>query len=202
MLKRWLIVLLVAALGAAARAATDDTRFSQSLSAAERAEVGLEKLSSDNLGVLDALVRRDTGAQGSTRAAAGTAATFSQRLSPDERRNAGFSLLTADQLARFDALVSRHESAHLARTLLSPPVYISRGRIEEPTEKKKEREIHGSYSLSYGWGSGGYSEKTGSMVMTMQDPENHFAISIGYSESHIKGPNGDRYIEQGPPLRP
>ena len=202
MLKRWLIVLVVAALGVPASAATDDTRFSQSLSTAERTEVGLEKLSSDNLGVLDALVRRDTVAQGSTRAAPGTAATFSQRLSPDERRNAGFNLLSAEQLTRLDALVSRQQSAHLARTLLSPPVYISRGRIEEPTEKKKAREIHGTYSLSYGWGSGGYSEKSGSMVMTMEDPEKHFSISIGYSETHIKGPNSDRYIEQGPPLRP
>jgi hypothetical protein len=56
-----------------------------------------------------------------------------------------------------------------------------------PTEAKKEREIHGSFSLSYGFGSGGYSEKTGSMVLTMDDPARRYSISVGYSESHIKG---------------
>ena len=56
-----------------------------------------------------------------------------------------------------------------------------------PTEAKKEREIHGSFSLSYGFGSGGYSEKTGSMVLTLDDPARRYSISIGYSESHIKG---------------
>ena len=69
----------------------------------------------------------------------------------------------------------------------------------KPTEAKKEREIHGSFSLSYGFGSGGYSEKTGSMVLTMDDPERRFSITIGYTESHVKGgsvyhdPYYDRY---------
>ena len=31
------------------------------------------------------------------------------------------------------------------------------------TEKKPERRVHGTFSLSYGFGKGGYSEKTGSM---------------------------------------
>jgi hypothetical protein len=39
-------------------------------------------------------------------------------------------------------------------------------------------------------GSGGYSEKTGSMVLTMDDPARRYSITIGYSESHVKGGYG------------
>ena len=94
-------------------------------------------------------------------------------------------------MARLDELVVRYQNARLARTLLAPPVYLSRASRVTPTEKKKEREIHGSFTLSYGFGSGGYSEKTGSMVLTMEDPDRGYSISVGYSESHIK--NGSYY---------
>jgi hypothetical protein len=66
-----------------------------------------------------------------------------------------------------------------------------------------------------GWGSGGYSEKTGAMTMTLEDPDKGYSITIGYSESRIKGgpmiyrdPYYDPYydVRRGPlvddPLRP
>jgi hypothetical protein len=65
-----------------------------------------------------------------------------------------------------------------------------------PTERKKEREIHGAFSLSYGFGSGGYSEKTGSMVLNLEDPDRGYSITVGYSESHVKG--GHPYIYRDP----
>ena len=37
------------------------------------------------------------------------------------------------------------------------------------------------------WGSGGYSEKSGSMVLNLEDPVKGYSISIGYSETHTKG---------------
>ncbi|MGH7960118.1 MAG: hypothetical protein ACREH8_24335, partial [Opitutaceae bacterium] len=103
-----------------------------------------------------------------------------------ERQTAGLPKLNDKELPQLDTFVDRYQSAKLARTLLAPPMYLARSRVT-PAEAKKEREIHGSFSLSYGFGSGGYSEKTGSMVLTMDDPARRYSISIGYSESHIKG---------------
>ncbi len=174
----------------ALRAADGDLRFSTSLEAPERAAAGLTKLTSDQVAVVDAFVRRDTGAQAApktdTPGAVQPAGTFSQRLTPGERTTANLAALSPAELARLDALVERFQTARLARTLLAPPSYARPARIPV-TEKKKEREIHGSFSLSYGWGSGGYSEKTGSMVLNFEDPERGFAISVGYAESHVKG---------------
>ncbi len=179
----------------------NDLRFSQSLNAEDRSAAGITRLSSDEVAVIDALVRRDTATRGSptpdpTEPAA--PATFSQRLTADERRTAGFAKLSATELPKLDAFIDRHQNARLARSLLAPPTFVSRASRVVPTEKKKEREIHGSFSLSYGMGSGGYSEKTGSMVLTLEDPDRGYSISVGYSESHIKGGSG--YIYRDPTL--
>lgn len=190
----WLLVL------SAAVAQTGDVRFSQTLSAEDRTAAGLPRLSSDEVAVIDALVRRDTGTRAGTTATDQAPATFSQRLSADERRAAGLAKLSAAELPRLDTFVARHQSARLARSLLAPPSYVTRPARITPTETKKGREIHGSYSLSFGFGSGGYSEKSGSMVLTLEDPERGYSISVGYSETHTKG----GYIYRDPihdPLR-
>ena len=168
-------------------AASGDGRFSQALNSEDLTAAGLKQLSSDEVAVIDALVRRDTAARAGSASGETTAATFSQRLTADERRTAGLAKMSATQLPKLNELVDRHQNAKLARTLLAPPTYLARSSRITPTEKKKEREIHGSFSLSYGMGSGGYSEKTGSMVLTLEDPEKGYSISVGYSESHIKG---------------
>ncbi|HVS52736.1 MAG TPA: hypothetical protein VHD62_10295 [Opitutaceae bacterium] len=171
-------------------AAEVSTRFSQTLSPQERHDSGIARFTSDQAAVLDALVRHDAAT--SSARTEKTPEHFSQRLSVDERRNAGFGVLTAEETARVDALVERYEAAALARALLAPPSMISRGRVVTPTETKPPgREIHGTFSLSYGWGQGGYSEKTGSMVLRMDDPEHHFSVTVGYAESQVKG--GDSY---------
>lgn len=184
----WLAISLIAF--SVLRADSADPRFSQTLNTEDRAAAGLTRLSSDEVAVIDALVRRDT----ITRAAASNsdhvAATFSQRLTERERLTAGLSKLSTTELPKLDAFVDRHQNAKLARILLAPPTYLARSSRVTPTEAKKEREIHGSYSLSYGFGSGGYSEKTGSMVLNFEDPARGYSISIGYSESHIKGGHG------------
>lgn len=190
----WLFLL------SAAVAQTGDVRFSQTLSADDRTAAGLPRLSSDEVAVIDALVRRDTGARAGTAAADQAPATFSLRLSADERRAAGLAKLSAVELPKLDAFIARHQSARLARSLLAPPSYVTRPSRITPTETKKGREIHGSYSLSFGFGSGGYSEKSGSMVLTLEDPERGYSISVGYSETHTKG----GYIYRDPlhdPLR-
>lgn len=190
----WLFVL------SAAVAQTGDVRFSQALSAEDRNAAGLPRLSSDEVAVIDALVRRDTGTRAGTDATDQTPATFSQRLNHNERRAAGLAKLGPAELLKLDAFVARHQSARLARALLAPPSYVTRPSRITPTETKKGRQIHGSYSLSFGFGSGGYSEKSGSMMLTLEDPERGFSISVGYSETHTKG----GYIYRDPlhdPLR-
>jgi hypothetical protein len=183
-LSRWLALWLLAF--GTGLAASNDVRFSHTLNATDKAASGLTRLSSDEVAVIDALVRRDTAARAGS-ATEGAAATFSQRLTADERRTAGLPKLSAEELPKLDAFIDRHQNAKLARTLLAPPTYLARSSGLVPTEAKKEREIHGSFSLSYGFGSGGYSEKTGSMMLRMDDPAGRYSIGIGYSESHIKG---------------
>lgn len=179
--------LAVALLALASAYAQGDIRFSLTLNSEEKAASGVTRLSSDEVAVIDALVRRDTTGRASSTQTESTPATFSQRLTPGERQTAGLPKLTATELPKLDAFVDRFQSAKLARTLLAPPAYLARSSRVTPTEAKKEREIHGSFSLSYGFGSGGYSEKTGSMVLTMEDPARRYSISVGYTESHVKG---------------
>src|SRR5687767_11669807 len=72
-----------------------DLRFSVTLGVAERTAAGLTKLTSDQVAVVDAFVRRDTGRPASTATTSEAAekpnATFSQRLTENERRTAGLN---------------------------------------------------------------------------------------------------------------
>lgn len=175
-----------------------EVRFSQTIGTPERPSFGLDRLSADQIAVLDALIRRDTTLRSRVNADANAPEVFSRRITPDELRLTGLDTLPADTLARLDAAIARRQTAVLAPFLLSPPVYLARpGRIET-REQKRERELHGTFSLSYGWGKGGYSEKTGAMTVTMEDPDRGLAVSVGYSESHIKGP-GVRVVEPPKP---
>jgi hypothetical protein len=179
--------------GAASAASAEPAvaaRFSQSLANPERTAAGLERLSSDQIAVLDALVRRDLTAQATPRRADAPPppARFSQRLTADELRNAGLATLTALELTQLDEFVARRISSSLARVLLSPPTFVPlsvRARVAEA--KPKTAEIHGSFTLGFGFGSGGYSERFGGMTLTYEDPVRNFAVSFSYSESHIKG---------------
>lgn len=203
------------ALATAGLAADDTGRFTRSLNAAERSQAGIDRLTSDQAAVLDALVRRDSASRVSvppaqqqppadSKAAAKaeplpTPSSFSKRLTAEERRLAGFGSLTAGEMARLDALIERFTSASVARALLAPPRYISRYSRVEPAEREERRKIHGSYSLSFGWGKDGYSERTGAMQMTYDDPAGRYSVTIGYAESHVKGGPGYGVYRDGPP---
>lgn len=199
----WIARLLLAATALAARlpaapadaTAPTEVRFSQTVGTPERPSLGLDRLSADQIAVLDALIRRDTAVRSRANADAQAPEAFSRRLNADELRLTGLATLPADTLARLDAAIARRQAAVLAPFLLSPPIYLARpGRIEA-REQKRERELHGTFSLSYGWGKGGYSEKTGAMTVTMEDPEKGLAVSVGYSETQIKGPSSVRLLE-------
>ena len=96
---RLLTGLLLA--GAAHAAEAPELRFSQALPAADAAASGLPRLSSDEVAVIDALVRRDTAARLAPSSATPPAA-FSMRLTADERRTAGLTRLAPAELARLD----------------------------------------------------------------------------------------------------
>ena len=165
-------------------------RFSQLLATPDRAATGLDRLSSDQLAVLDALVRRDLVAQSAPRRTDAPAppARFSQRLTDDERRNAGLAALTEAERVRLDAFAERNASVTLARALLSPPTFVPlsvRARVAE-SAKSAGPEIHGSFTLGMGFGKG-YSEKFGGMTLTYEDPARGYALAFSYTESHIKG---------------
>jgi len=177
-------VLLAVSLATAIARAQDELRFSTSLGQEERTAIGLTRLDADRVAVIDALVRRDS----SRPAVAGAPADFSARLTTDERRTAGIDTLTLSERSRLDAAVARHQSARAARSLQAPLVLAApRGRITTE-ERRPERGIHGAFSLSYTFGRGGYSERTGSILLTHEDPASGLSFAVGYSETHVKGP--------------
>lgn len=184
------LLVLAAGLAGTAAAADADGRFTRGLSGPEYNEAGITRLSDDQVAVLDALVRRDAAARTATSAPPDLPAKFSLRLTPDERRSAGLPSLNSSELARLDALVERHQAGGMARTLLGPPVFASPVSRLTPAETKKGREIHGTFSLGIGFGKGGYSERSGGMTLTMDDPDRRYSVTVSYSETRIKSPNG------------
>ncbi|HWL17045.1 MAG TPA: hypothetical protein VNR00_15660 [Opitutus sp.] len=182
-----LLVCAVAALivGPALAAPDAGMRFSQSLPAEEFASSGLARLSSDQIAVLDALVRRDIAQSRLPARQTGTR-RFSERLSADERRNAGFDLLTEVEVGQLDGAVER---------LIAPPPAAAGALATSGSSSaavtswklRRDPQIHGSMTLVVGVGSHGYSEYGGGLVLTYDDPENRYAISVGYAEMHTKG---------------
>lgn len=171
----------------------EERRFSATLNPAESTQSGLSHLNSDQVAVLDALVRNDINTAEFQRQP--RPELFSQRLSDNERRNAGFALLTTAELAQLDASVARFAQPVAndsgPSTVLNSP---TRDRDRSPTEfqYKRKPEIHGSVTLMVAGGSGGYSAYGGAIDLTYFDPAHNFAISVGYSEVHSSGGYGNR----------
>lgn len=184
-----LLALLTALTLVAAADTPAPTRFSQSLTSADRTATGLDRLSSDEIAVIDALIRRDLATQSAPRRADAPAlpSRFSQRLTGDERRNAGLAALTETEQLKLDSLADRNAASLLSRTFLAPPAFVPlsiRARVAEA--KATGPEIHGSFTLGMGFGKG-YSERFGGMTLTYEDPARNLAISFSYLESHVKG---------------
>jgi hypothetical protein len=149
-------------------------------------ETGLDQLTSDNVAVIDALVRLDTVA--ATRLLHSTirSTRFSQRRTEHERDIAGFVRLNDEQLAKLDQFVAlRIPAPPLPLTADLP--YASIGFEAPPVFNKRPAvELHGSFSLTYGWTKGG-SVRGADTTVTMIDPKHRFALTVGYSEYHGKG---------------
>jgi hypothetical protein len=166
--------------------ASDDVRLSRTLIPSEYADSGLRQLSSDQVAIIDALVRRDTASLRREPDDTARSSRFSERLSADERKNAGLTLLSESEVEALDRYVAR-----LTAPIDSPSGSFAAGHSSRPSfiaEKSLRRppEIHGMISLVYGVGKGGYSERGGSMVLTYDDPSG-ISLAVGYSEIRTKG---------------
>src|ERR1041384_2889139 len=91
-MKPWMLLLACLCFAGIVRAADTD-RFSQWLTTTEQKEAGVDKLTSDQVAVLDALVRKDITNRSVGRAE-GSPDEFSKRLTSDESRNTGLASLT------------------------------------------------------------------------------------------------------------
>lgn len=174
----------------AARAA--ETRFSATLTPEERVATGVDRLSSDQVGALDALIRRESVPRAKSRASG--PARFSERIPAEERHAAGLDSLSAVELARLDKRFER---------TLSPPVgslatteSFSSPRTFLPESRARSPEIHGSFSAWYGTGSGGCSERGAGMTVGYFDPFRRFSAVVSYSVSKV---NGTAHYRDFPP---
>lgn len=166
--------------------AEDDTRFSKALSAQEFSAAGLAQLSSDQIAILDALVRRDlTNAARSRKPP--LPAEFTQRLTSDERRNAGLDLLADAERSQVNALVQRLIAPPPANVAFSSSGSGSVANAVRSVKINREPQIHGTVGLMVAAGSGGYSAFGGGMALTYDDPANRFSVTVAYSEIHEKG---------------
>ena len=166
----------------------DDRRFSATLNANDATSIGLNRLSSDQIAALDALVRNDAVvADADPTPKIPRPAQFSQRLAANERELAGLPLLSASELAQLNASVER---------FVHPPVMASAETESAGGTKlnsimlRRDPEIHGSVTLMVGVGSHGYSEYGGALNLTYYDPAHHLAIDLGYAEVHSSGGRG------------
>ncbi len=190
--RRYLAIgtLLLAAAGAAS---AQDAKFTQTLADTESRSAGIERLSSDQIAVLNALVRRDQKIIAFSDGAAPAPALFSQRLTADERKSAGLDLLTGDELTRLDRLVGDFEAGNLtsARSPLDPALKSAVG--------PSGPEIHGMISFTYAAGSGGFHGFGGATALSIDDPAHGLSLMVGYAEFRGTGPVWDRSCHEGLP---
>lgn len=204
LLLAWLTLALAGALVTATGRAEEETepRFSSTLSPAQQAETGLSQLTSDNVAVIDALVRLDVAA---IRLRNNNIRTtrFSQRHTEHERDIAGLARLTPEQLAKLDQFVSlRIPAPAPALPLTTDLPYASISLEAVPAYKKHPApEIHGSVSLTYGWSKGG-SVRGADTTLMYVDPKHRFDVIVGYSEYHGKGLAPYPYFADGPYFSP
>lgn len=188
------IICLLAALAAlhsGVSAGEPEGRFSKTLAPAELSAAGLGQLSSDQLAVLDALVRRDLAAARFV-SKQPRAPRFSARLTADERRNAGLDLLGESEMASLDASVER---------LIVPPAPAggfgtggSNGPYSVPSLKlRREPKIETHLAAMVAVGSDGYSAFGAGIEVSYVNPDNDFGVSLSYSEVHEKGGSPYRY---------
>jgi len=204
------LIALTCALLSAALVAAEAPRFSQSLTAEQRIATGVERLDSDQLAALDALVRLHRNqtaaavlkAEREKPAAEDKTATesaapapqpaqpvaFTQSLSVDQRRAAGLDQLTAQELSAIDALAT-------ARSPEAPSYRPALATNADAVEFFPNRfEVHGEFGFSFGGGSGGYNSRAAWLNTTLLDTKTgtEIGVTIATGREKWKTPYGYR----------
>lgn len=158
-------------------------RFSRTLSPLEFKQAGLQKLSSNQLAVLDAVVRQDARINGESAAGKPPAGLFTARLATDEAHAAGIDLFSRQERACLNVMVNRYEDAQRLERSAGSAIPSLDPDIGYPT-----LEVHGMISLTYGAGAGGYHEMSGAVAVSIDDPAHGVSLYLGYGESSGRGP--------------
>lgn len=195
---------LICSLFAASLVAAEPLRFSQALTADQRSSAGIDRLNSDQVAALDALVRLDArkaaaaenkAALAAKKAAPETPATpeaapasFTGSLSVDQRRAAGLDTLTPEQQGAVDALVLAQVGASLLRHELA-----TTSPVQAVEFFPNRYEVHGEVGFSLGVGSGGYSSREAWMSTSLLDTKTGTEFSVGVSSGTEKWKGPYRY---------
>ena len=145
--------------------------FTATLSAEQKTAAGLDVLTPAELAGLDRIVADEVGLARQQNIGE-FSENFVARRSTGERQLAGLDRLTAEQQAKINEFV--------AAALAARPKPKERPRIKdsEVLVPARPAEIHGSVTLSYGWG-GGRSFRGESLWLDYYDPESRVGIGVG-----------------------
>ena len=178
----WWLTLLGLACTVVNASAGEDQRFSATLNAEHRAAAGFNRLTDDNLAVIDALVRQEEALL-RRRGPSALFWSFSGRRSVHEKEIAGLTRLNAEEVAQVDALIA----ARLGTALPLFSAGVGASPLRLPPAEKHRLEIHGSVSLMYGWNNAG-SVRGGELIVNVRDPARpNFSLTISYAEYRGKG---------------
>jgi hypothetical protein len=190
---RWVRAgLSCAALMLAVVAGAQELSFTQGLTSAERASVGVSKLSTSQVAVLDALVAQDVtiAHQGGV---TGFSTDFSARHFETEGDASGIDRLSVSERASLDRLAARaiatgpspdEAFAYTPPKVLPPPAPPASHSVVEDVKKA---EVHGDVSLTVGAGSHGSSFYGTGMDVSVTDPTGRFTVAVGFETFHGKG---------------
>lgn len=164
--------------------------FAATLSIEQKTAAGVTTLTADERTALDQLVADDL-AFARRENLTDLGGTFVARRTETARQQAGLDRLTPEQLAKLNELV--------AAALAARPTPKERPRLKESDvlSAKRRGEIHGSVTVTYGWGRGGREYRAGSLWLDYYDPERRFSLGLGISTS-----DGDGYYGYYPGYYP
>lgn len=157
-------------------------RLSEWLTVDELTQAGFEKLSVDQIAAIDALAANKVLTKKNE-----PVATFSSVLSETEHAACGLGLLEAGERQRLDELVTTWRTAAPAAKSRPSPV-AAPAADDIPFKKDGLRpKVGGAVSVTYGVAEGGGTLRSGSAIVTYDDPARGFSAAFGYSRTKADG---------------
>ncbi|HVZ65359.1 MAG TPA: hypothetical protein VG936_12370 [Lacunisphaera sp.] len=176
-------LLALGLLGLGARLAAE-SGFSTTLTADQLAASGLARLTADERAALDRIVASEMD---ESRITAGIvlAGTFVSRRSDAEMKATGLDRLRPAELASLNELVAASSVVRLQ------PRERPRLRSDDVVSAHRKPEVHGSLSLSYGWG-GGATIRGADLWLDYSLPDLGLHLGVGLSR-YSGSPRFDYY---------